>query len=430
MSDSNHAFDPYFLQQLQSRAELAAEWLTGIAQVQTVKLQAKEKHIGFPYADWRGAIRGEYRVSTGQWGFFCPYWHSSQAVKAMVQLSRVSADPRWLESARAAGEFLLRHRISDPASPDYGLLLAYEDAPSAVNTSAILESIDGLFLLSDETGEAGYEDAAIAALRWVARRVYRKGEGVFHDLYDPVAQRLCALSEYVEVSHSDYCVATAVEKPRPLLDDAVFLKGYQRTGDALFRRIALETAETLLRTERPAGNWITYAPCDEKQGLFHPRHAYWWGSPMIEVWKETGDDKFLQAALRSADWYKKALRRDGGLIRNTATDYNTDSFGHATSGSACAAIFFLRLAAECGDDRHLALARKTLAYGMDMQFLTPQDANLKGAILEKILPPDGTDGSPFHIRDLGTIFFIQAAAQALHYFAKPADSTGRSCSAK
>ncbi len=420
MLDANSVvpFDPLFLQQLRTRAELAAEWLTDIAQIQTAQLQG-ENHIGFPYADWRGAIRGEYRVSTAKWGFFCPCWHSSQAIKALVLLSRVSSDPRWMVGARAAGEFLLRHRVLDQANSDYGLLLAYEDTPSSVNTSAILESIDGLFLLADATGEPRYEEAAIAALRWIARRVYRDGEGVFHDLYDPATQQLSTLAEYAELSHSHYAVATAVEKPRPLLDDAVFLKAYHRTGDGLFLRIFMETAEALLRTERPAGNWITYAPCDETQGLFHPRHSYWWGAPMMDAWQETHDDRFLQAALRSADWYQQALRSDGGLIRNTTTDFNTDSFGHATSGSACAAAFFLRLARECGEDRHLALARKALTYCMNMQFLSPTDPNLRGAILEKILPPDGSDQSPYHIRDLGTIFFVQAAALALAYFDKP-----------
>jgi hypothetical protein len=50
---------------------------------------------------------------------------------------------------------------------------------------------------------------------------------------------------------------------------------------------------------------------------------------------------------------------------------------------------------------------------MRVQFTNPSDENLRGAILEKILPPDGTDASPYHLRDLGTIFFVQAAALML-----------------
>jgi hypothetical protein len=33
--------------------------------------------------------------------------------------------------------------------------------------------------------------------------------------------------------------------------------------------------------------------------------------------------------------------------------------------------------------------------------------------MEKVLPPDGTDACPYYIRDLGTVFFIQAASRRL-----------------
>jgi hypothetical protein len=55
-----------------------------------------------------------------------------------------------------------------------------------------------------------------------------------------------------------------------------------------------------------------------------------------------------------------------------------------------------------------------------MQFTCPADPWLKGVILEKVLPVHdgwsrkGGDDSPYYIRDLGTIFFVQAAAQYLN----------------
>jgi hypothetical protein len=42
------------------------------------------------------------------------------------------------------------------------------------------------------------------------------------------------------------------------------------------------------------------------------------------------------------------------------------------------------------------------------------DLNLTGCIIEKVLPPDGTDRSLYHIRDIGSIFFIIAGCR---YFA-------------
>ena len=36
------------------------------------------------YKEWRGAIRGEYNAAEKKWGCCCPYWHTGQAVKALV----------------------------------------------------------------------------------------------------------------------------------------------------------------------------------------------------------------------------------------------------------------------------------------------------------------------------------------------------------
>lgn len=396
-----------FLERLAQSARSAAQWLVEVAQVREPFLTT-ERHAGFAYHDWSGAIRGEYRAATRGWSFFCPYWHTGQAVKALLMLEAHERTGQWMPAARLGGEFLLRCRITEPDHPDFGLPLAFEDIPHAVNTSAILEGVDGLFYLADATGQACYEAAAIEALDWVARHAYLDGQGLFHDFYDPAQRRFIALSEYRPTNRR--------EQPRPLLDDAVFLKGYQRTGEARFLRIYQETAEELLRSEHPAGNWIHHGPCHVEDDHIHPRHAYWWGGSLLDGWSAFGASRYRDGALRSAGWYAKALRRDGGFFRNTSVDFNTDSFHHATSGSACAAIVFLRASMEAGEHCYLPLAIRALTFCMDAQFLKVSDQNLKGAILEKILPPDGSDDLPYHLRDLGSIFFIQAAALALQRF--------------
>ena len=62
------------------------------------------------------------------------------------------------------------------------------------------------------------------------------------------------------------------------------------------------------------------------------------------------------------------------------------------------------------------LAEAALSYCGSMLLSEAKDPNLRGAVLEKIMPPDGTDNLPYHIRDLGTIFFIQAAAEYLEFY--------------
>ncbi len=374
----------------------AVEWLTGPATIKDNRPVGPHGNK-MPVDFWNGAIRGEYRVATRQWDTFCPIWHTGQTVKALVMAADALQRPEWLEAAKFSAEFILRNRVTTGA--DSGLILAYEDHPDKVNTSAVLESLDGLFHLSEATGDKRYEQTAIDALRWCMNKAWDASAQVFNDVYD--------------ISEKRFLFGVHASQGRPLLDDAVFIKGWRITGDEAFKNIAVRTAETLLRDESPPGNWVNYIPCKCKSGNIHPRHAYWWGLPMAEVYDATGDERFLACFLRAVDWYRQALRRDGGIIRNTYTDFNTDSFGHATSGSACAVLGFLKHFARTGDRDILAYARLGLDYCLRMQFIAPDDPNLKGCILEKVLPPDGTDRSPYHIRDLGTIFFIQAAALML-----------------
>jgi hypothetical protein len=164
------------------------------------------------------------------------------------------------------------------------------------------------------------------------------------------------------------------------------------------------------------GLWLSVASENHtfpEKSRIQPRHAFWWGMPMILVWQESGDSRYLECARRAADWYVHAQRHDGGLLRNTYLDFDTDSFGHETSGIACAAIFWQKMQQATGTNDYDGPTQLALDYCQKVQFAHPADENLRGAILSKVLPPDGSDCSPYHLRDLGTIFFVQAAAMWL-----------------
>ncbi|HOJ40494.1 MAG TPA: hypothetical protein PK644_08545, partial [bacterium] len=377
------------IDQLKERLRLAVVWITEIAQVKTETLPegvtARHKH-----SFWKGCLKGEYSVARKKWWFFCPVWHTGQALKALCLAQPFLNSEKVTLAGRLCADFLLANTVEEGA--DAGLLLAYEDDADQVNTSAILEALDGWLYFFRLTGERKYLSAAVKAADWVARKAYLKGEGLFLDCYDP------ARKEFIP---SRFGV-----KGRPLLDDAIFLKMYSLTGEKLYRQIFLETAERLLQDEDPVGNWVDYPPASRPRGSIHPRHAYWWGRPFLSAYRETGKEKYLACAQRSAGWYQKAMRADGGLFRNTYLDFNTASFGHATSGVACAVILWLETDLAVNQPCFAPQVEKAVGYLLRMQFLTPSDPNLTGCILEKVMPPDGTDASPYHIRDLGTIFFV------------------------
>lgn len=375
----------------------ACKWLTDIAQVKDNQ-PVGERGQKMDFKLWNGAIKGEYRVSTKEWDSFGPTWHTGQAVKALAMAASALDEPALLDAAKYSAEFIMANRAQE--GEDAGIILAFEDFTDLVCTSGILETVDGLFVLAEATGEDKYNKAANDAVAWVINKTYIPEKRIFEDRYN-----------YDKKVFSKRRI-----QGRPLLDDAVFITSWKLTGDEMFKKVAVEAAEMLLENEGPSGNWIKYIPCSIENQRIHPRHAYWWGMPMLEVYKATGDERFLQCFFRSVDWYKKALRKDGGFIRGTYSDFNTDSFGHATSGTACAVICFLKYYEHSKDEKIIEYIERGLDYCMKMQFTNPDDPNLQGTILEKVIYPEGSDRSPYYIRDLGTIFFIQAASMYLQIF--------------
>jgi hypothetical protein len=376
----------------------ACNWITGIAQMKADHLSGELNSHKLEHQHWRGALRGEYRASTRQWDFFCPVWHTGQAVKTLVWAAQALNRPDLLDAARLGAEFIGSARIADRSSPHYGLILGFEDFGDRSSTSAVLESVDGLWLLADATGDNRYPEWANAAAAWEVRHSYL-GDGLFRDQFN------------VKTLSHDLPAAGAAHPGRPLNDDAVFLKASTRGGNSKLRSIFYEVAERLLRDEDPPGNWINYGPCNAATGMIHPRQAYWWGRPMIDAFRDSHDPRYLACARRAGQWYQSAMRLDGGLFRGTRRDFRTDSFSHATSGVACAVLLWEELWKETHEDVWLESIRTGLDFCRMMQLRNVSDPNLNGALIEGVEAPDGTDASPYHVRDLASIFFVQAVSR-------------------
>ena len=383
---------------LTAAAAAACDWITGVAQMKTDTLSSEQNSHKLEHQHWRGALRGEYRASTRQWDFFCPVWHTGQAIKSLVWAAQALNRPDLLDAARLSAEFIGAERVADQSSPQYGLIFGFEDFGDKSSTSAVLECVDGLWLLADATGDSRYTEWANAAAAWEARNSHM-GNGLFRDQFD--------------VKTWSYMPPPASDKKsgRPLNDDAIFLKAASRGGNPKLRAIFYEVAELLLREEDPPGNWIGYGPCNAATGMIHPRQAYWWGRPMIDAFRDTHDPRYLACARRAGQWYQNAMRLDGGLFRGTRRDFRTDSFSHATSGVACAALLWEELWKETREETWLESIRTGLNFCLMMQLRNVSDPNLKGALIEGVEAPDGTDASPYYVRDLATIFFVQAVSR-------------------
>ncbi len=386
----------------------ACDWLCDIAMIKTNILPANTgNRKKYPYKKWRGCIKTDYHAASKQWNFMGPVWHTGQAMDALVTAGKLLKNQNYINAAEICGEFIFDKQIYDCDHQDYGLILAYEDLSDKVNTSAILECLHGPVALANLVNSEEIWNRIIAAANFVIDKMYSKQQRVFVDVYDPVEHKHHQPSPFHGKGNAN---------GRPLLEAGVLTKIFRKTGDEKFLNTHLEISERLLTDQNPSGNWMDYSPNDPVKKSFHPRHTYWWGIPLIESFRITHDARYIEAATACAEFTVRALRHDGGYFRNYYLGNSTDSFGHATSGSACAAILLLELLAVDNNTRWISFIEDALSFCMNMQFSKPQDENLRGAILEKILPPDGTDNSPYYLRDLGSIFFIKAASLYIENF--------------
>ena len=374
----------------------ASRWLGETALVGAEDEPAIADIRKYPFNRYQGSLKDEY--FRGDWRFFGTSWHTGQAVKAWV-MAAPHLDHDALAYARTAGDWLLANQVRE--GDDRGLLYGYEDFVEYTNTSAQLEALDGLFHLAEAAGEERYREAAMANLDWVARKAWLPEQGLFRDLYDP------AKGEFFVRKDRPWGIG------RPLLDDAVFLTGYRLSGEDRFLDIAVRVADKLLEREHPEGNWLDYQPCVRERGSLHPRQGYWWGRPMLALYRETGEARYLYQFQRCLEWYRKALRVDGGIMRDTRLDFRTDSLNLATSASACAGLVFLDALEINGDAFARLWAERILRFCQSMQILEAEDPNLRGAVVEKIRAPGGSDRPPYFVRNIASSFFLQLGARWL-----------------
>jgi hypothetical protein len=379
---------------LRNAIRLGCGWLTDVAQVKADKINGSETNSRqLPHKHWKGALRGDYRTSDRKWDFSCPMSHTGQALKALVMASRVMEDEQYVAGARAAAEFVGAERNADRRTKNFGVIYAFEFKADEINTEALLQTVDGLFALAEATADRKYSDWGLDAVFWAARNAYLS-DGLFRDAFD------VKTGQFVPAPWPN-------EKPgRPLLDDAAMLKAYRQTKNALCKKIFFATADRLLKEEEASGNWTHLAP-GVRSSYGNPRQSYWWGAPMIAAFQESGDKRYLDCARRVGDWYLHLTRDEADPFHGSLRA----SSGIDTSGMACAAVLWLDLFQETKDERWMAASRRALRYCLNMQFREVQDPNLKGAFLEQVLPPNGTDRSPFYVRDIATIFFVQAACK-------------------
>jgi len=377
---------------LLDRITAGCDWLTDVSQIMD---KADPSY---------GAMRGEYDTKIRKWSFYGAFWHTGQAVRTLLLAYKVTGNEKYLKHAVLGGEYLIRFQVMDKNDKKfYGFV--HGKAAESASSASQLEGFMALYDLYKVTKDPKWLERFHLAVDWVANNVYLKGEGLFYDTYSATRD-----------------LKAPIEKSRPHTDDAVFWVAYKEFKDQLYLQIFREVSDRLLKDEDPPGNWIKYKPCEpsafEGRGDIHPRHAWWWGYPMLAAYDAFGEQKYLDAAVRAAQWYIDNNNLDGGYYYHTTKSGGKHlSFDFCTSAVGCAVIMWVDLWKRTGDEKYVKEIETSLGFLLRAQFNRDvQDQNIRGAFFEGYLPPDGTLCPGFYIRDIATIFSTRAMLEVLKTF--------------
>jgi hypothetical protein len=377
---------------LLNRALRGCDWLTDISQVMD---QADSSY---------GAMKGEYDTKNRKWSFYGPFWHTGQAVRTLLLAYNMTGKEKYLKHAILGGEYMIRYQTMDKEDKKfYGFIHGKES--KGANTASQVEGFMALYDLYKLTKDVKWLERFHLAVDWVAKNLYLNGEGLFYNGYSAIKDEL-----------------DPIEKSRPTNDDAIFGVAYEEFKNPLYLEIFREVSDRLLKDEDPPGNWMKYPPCRpdefEGRGRIHPRHAWWWGYPMLAAYDIFGEQKYLDAGIRAAQWYIDNNNLDGGYYYNmTKSGGKHLSFDFCTSAVGCAVIMWTDLWNRTHENKYAKEIETSLGFLLRAQFNQDvEDPNIKGAFFEGYLPPDGTLSPGFYIRDVATIFAVRAVLQILETF--------------
>jgi hypothetical protein len=155
------------------------------------------------------------------------------AIETLVAAARIFRDPRHLDAARRAGDWLVSVQLGDPAP---GWAQQYNDdgrpaparrfEPAALATWETRHAVEALMALAEAVREPRYCGAAARALRWLARARLRDG----------------CWARYLDLA--DGSPVYVAESGRRVADVALARPGYSWTGEfgipALLDRLGLD----------------------------------------------------------------------------------------------------------------------------------------------------------------------------------------------
>jgi hypothetical protein len=378
-------------------------------------LKEASDYLAGAVIDENGIARCDYNLTEGLWYPYEPAWHTGQAIYALTEAYRLTGKTSYLETAERAGDWWTSLQITDHPTLN-GMLNAIhgDHAGQVIVFATVSDGTAGLFKLHEATGNAKYAEVATRAGDWMLEHMCLLDKGVCYDNVDPETGEVLKENSPFWPDKQDQ---TLWDVARPNNEGSLFLDMYRFTGREEYREAFLTLCESLVRTQGPEGLWMDFMPNNREDGSVHPRFNLWYAESLLDGYELTGDERYLEAARKTAATYARFQMDDGTIYYRNFVSGCVNRNSICGSAVAFAGIIWLRLESY-GMDEFSENIDLSLDWIMKNRFSTDHpDPNLAGAVINTRLRH--RHGKLWFVnRDIGTSFGIRFLAAFLDHRAE------------
>jgi len=342
-------------------------------------LQETTDYIANVLINEDGYSRCDYNIPEGIWYDYEPPWHTGQAIYALLEGYRITGEEKYLETAKRAGDWWVSLEIKDHPKLKGMVRSAHGDhVGETIVFATMSDGSAGLYRLYDQTGDKRYADVPTQAGDWMLWNMCVLEEGVCYDNVDPETGEV--MKEYSPF-WPDKENQELWDVARPNNEGSLFMDMYEYTGDDIYKNAFIILCNSLVEKQGPEGLWMDFMPNDKESGSIHPRFNLWYAESLIDGYELTGDERYLEAARKTAKTFANIQDGAGTIYYQNFVDGTRDRSSVCGSAVAFSGILWLRLREHGieGFDEDIELSLKWILnnrYAADHP-----DPNLAGAVI-------------------------------------------------
>ncbi|MBN2354995.1 hypothetical protein JXO59_02720, partial [candidate division KSB1 bacterium] len=330
--------------------------------------------------DENGKSRCDYNILEGRWYDYEPPWHTGQLIYGLLEAYEISRNPAYLQAAKKAGDWWIGLEIKDHPKLNGMVRAVHGDGVNYIVFATVTDGTAGLFKLYDIIGEEKYARVPTRAGEWMLQHMYVRDQGVFYDSIEPNSGEVMTENSPFWPEKKQQAL---YDVSRPNNEGSLYKDMYEYTGEEKYKQVFIELCESLVEKQGEEGLWMDFMPNHKEDGSFHPRFNLWYAESLLEGYDLTGDQRYLDAAKRTAQFYCKFQRSDGTIYYKNYLNGKSNQNSPCGSAVSFAGILWLRLLRYGVGEEFKENIERSVHWVLKNRFATDHpDKNLAGAFFE------------------------------------------------